>query len=82
MRLGDKRISKLFIENQEIGDEERNGRQQEREKRLWTVHGEKEKEEEEEKGKQIMYVYMSVEEHYRMFANWERTETDGDEIII
>ena len=35
-----------------------------------------------EKEKQIMYVYMSVEEHYRMFANWERTETDGDEIII
>ena len=49
MRLGDNRISKLFIENQEIGDEERNGRQQEREKRLWTVHGEKGKEEEEER---------------------------------
>lgn len=51
MRLGDNRISKLFIENQEIGDEERNGRQQEREKRLWTVHGEKEKEEERKRNR-------------------------------
>ena len=82
MRLGDNRISKLFIENQEIGDEERDGRQQEREKRLNSAWRERKRRRGREKEKQIMYVYLSVEEHYGMFANWERTETDGDEIII